>query len=98
MLISTSDGISSHIIRAKDYHRETSFQWVGTGADIAFEVPSADFEPGAIDDYAGAWTALTYDGAAVVLNANTNHVTIYGSLVFRVSKGTADGAGVAWVW
>jgi len=98
MLISTADVATSKIILTQKYHNNTSFQLVGSGADIIFEGPDADFDLSDPDSYAGGWTPLVYDGVAVILDANTNCITIYGAVVIRVSKTAADGAGVLWKW
>lgn len=99
MLISTADGISTKIIRCKSFNHGTSFQYVGSGANIVFEQPDEDFEPSAIDDYDGTWTPLLdLNGDAVEIGSAKNHVTIYGSLCLRVSKTAADGGGCQWSW
>lgn len=102
MLISTSDGITSKVIICEQYHNQTSFQLVGSGANIVFKGPDSDFDLAAYKldptSYTGGWEPLTYDGADVILNADTNHCTLYGAIVIQVCKTVADGAGVLWKW
>jgi len=101
MLISTSDGITSKIIRCQGYHRGTTFSLataLTSPTDIDFEIPNADHDPLDMSNYSGGWVPLKYDDVAVVLNGSTNHITIYGSLVLRVSKTAAEAVGVSWDW
>jgi hypothetical protein len=98
MLISTGDPATSKVIIAKKYHSKSTFQFVGSGADIVLEGPDSDFDVSDPDSYTGGWVPLVYGGEPVVLGAETNHLTLYGAIVIRVTKTASDGAGVLWQW
>lgn len=109
MLFTQTSGIDTHVIHGKDYNQQSTFQLVGTEAslaamaDIVFEIPDTDFEPSQFDanstnPYTGGWSSLIQGGNAVILNNNDRATTIYGSLIFRVSKTVDQAVGVHWAW
>ena len=104
MLISTGSGVTSVVVRAQNYHVNTTLQLVGAEADIAamtdiaIEQPAADFDPSEIDSYTGAWTALKSEGNAVVLNSDNRAYKFTSSIVVRLNKTAAESVGVAWSW